>query len=113
MIYLSPTVIERYLAECFAAEQAPRVSELAECCGMSAPQLTRRFVREHGTRPSDYLKRRQVELAQQLLDSTTLSTTRIAYCAGFGTRRTFFRVFRRITGMTPAQFRRPDNPEAA
>jgi transcriptional regulator GlxA family with amidase domain len=54
---------------------------------------------------------RLVEVAQQLLDSTTLSTTEIAYCAGFGTRRTFFRVFRRITGMTPAQFRSP--PEAA
>lgn len=113
MIPLSPMIIERYLADCFAAEQAPRVSEFAQCCGISPAQLTRRFVREHGMRPGEYIKRRQVEVAQQLLDSTTLSTTEIAYCAGFGTRRTFFRVFRRITGMTPAQFRSPRHPEAA
>ncbi|HEX8153268.1 MAG TPA: AraC family transcriptional regulator [Thermoanaerobaculia bacterium] len=112
MTHLSPITIERYLADCFAYEEAPRASELAARCGMTPVQLTRTFLREHGTRPAEYLKRRQVELAQRLLETTNLNTTEIAYCAGFGTRATFFRVFRRITGKTPAQFRE-SNSEAA
>lgn len=111
MTSLTSIAIERYLADCFAAEDAPRASELAGRCGMSAVQLTRTFVRACGMGPAEYLKRRQVELAQRLLETTRLNTTQIAYRAGFGTRATFFRVFRRITGKTPAQFRHSRHPE--
>jgi AraC family transcriptional regulator len=102
---LSLDTIERYLSECFATENAPRASELAARCGMTPGRLTRVLLRERGTRPADYLKTRQVEFARSLLETTSLNTTEIAYRAGFGTRATFFRVFRRITGETPAQFR--------
>jgi AraC-like DNA-binding protein len=110
---LSLDAIERYLTECFASEAAPRASELAARCGMSPAQFTRTLVRQRGTRPAEYLKSRQVEFARRLLETTNLTTTEIAYRAGFGTRATFFRVFRRITGETPAQFRREHPPEAA
>ena len=97
--------IEQYLTECFAREETPRACELAERCGLSPAQFTRALQREQGMRPAAYLKAQQVELARQLLSTTDLNTTEIAYRAGFGTRATFFRVFRRITGETPAQFR--------
>lgn len=97
--------IQQYLAECFAHEEPPRACEVATRCGLSPVQLTRALQREQGMRPAAYLKARQVELARQLLSTTDLNTTEIAYRAGFGTRATFFRVFRRITGKTPAQFR--------
>lgn len=105
--------IEQYLAECFAHEEPPRASELAARCGLSPAQLTRALQRERGMRPADYLKTRQVELARRLLEMTELSTTEIAYRAGFGTRATFFRAFRRITGETPAQFRETPHPSEA
>ncbi len=98
--------VERYLRDCFASEEVPRATELAERCGMSPPELTRTFARELGVRPAAYLKSQQVELAKVLLVTTTLTTTQIAYRAGFGTRATFFRVFRRATEMTPAEFRK-------
>jgi len=41
-----------------------------------------------------------------MLMASELTTTRIAYLCGFGTRRTFHRAFRRETGMSPAQYRR-------
>ncbi|HEV7922364.1 MAG TPA: AraC family transcriptional regulator [Thermoanaerobaculia bacterium] len=106
-------IVERYLSECFAIEDVPRASELAARCGMSPAQLTRAFVRELGSRPAEFLKGRQVDCAKRLLETTTLTTTEIAYRAGFGTRGTFFRVFRRATGMTPAQYRARIHPEAA
>ena len=112
-IILRIEAIDGYLAHCFAAEDVPRASELAARCGMSPAQLTRLFVRDRGMRPSDYLKSQQVECAKRLLATTTLTTTEIAYRAGFGTRATFFRVFRRVTGKTPSQFRHQEHPEAA
>lgn len=106
--------IERYLTECFSSEEPPRACEVAARCGLSPTQFTRALLRERGIRPADYLKTRQVEFACHLLETTGMNTTEIGYRAGFGTRATFFRVFHRITGETPAQFRRDSHhPEAA
>jgi AraC-like DNA-binding protein len=99
-------VVDRYLQRCFSTEEAPRVSELAEQLGVTREILSRSFAAEYGIALSAYLKQRQLAHAQELLESSELSTTRIAYLSGFGTRRTFYRAFRRGTGLTPDQYRR-------
>jgi AraC-like DNA-binding protein len=98
--------VDRYLGNCFAAEQTPRVNELATLLGISREKLSREFASAYGVALSAYLKRRQIRRAQELLAGSTLSTTRIGYLCGFGTRRTFYRAFRRDTGMSPDQYRR-------
>jgi AraC-like DNA-binding protein len=98
--------VDSYLQRCFAAEAAPRVSELALLLGMTREKLSRDFGARYGIALSAYLKRRQLDHAQQLLVTSRLSTTRIGYLCGFGTRRTFYRAFRRGTGTSPDQFRR-------
>lgn len=98
--------VDRYLQRCFAAEETPRVSELAEQLGVTREKLSREFAAEQGLSPSAYLKRSQIVHAERLLEDSSLSTTRIAYESGFGTRRTFYRAFRRATGMSPDQHRR-------
>jgi AraC-like DNA-binding protein len=98
--------VDRYLRECFGAEQTPRVSELAVQRGVTRERLSREFVSAYGVALSAYLKRRQIRHAQRLLATSALSTTRIGYQCGFGTRRTFYRAFRRDTGMSPDQYRR-------
>lgn len=98
--------VDRYLGECFADEQTPRVSELATQLGMTRERLSRDFASAYGVALSAYLKRRQIRHAQRLLQSSVLSTTRIGYLCGFGTRRTFYRAFRRDTGLSPDQYRR-------
>jgi AraC-like DNA-binding protein len=98
--------VDQYLENCFAGEQSPRVSELAALLGIPREKLSREFASSYGVPLSAYLKRRQIRRAQQLLADSTLSTTRIGYLCGFGTRRTFYRAFRRDTGMSPDQYRR-------
>jgi AraC-like DNA-binding protein len=95
---------ERYLRDCFRSESAPRSGELAALLGMSAVQLSRAFAESVGMRPSRYLKARQIEFAQRLLTHTRLTTNAIAYRAGFGTRATFFRLFRELARATPRRF---------
>lgn len=95
--------VARYVRDCVRREDVPRVSELAALEGVTTEQLSRSFRARFGERISDYMKTLQVRYAQRLLRRTDLNTTRIAYLCGFGTRRTFFRVYRRMTGRTPAE----------
>jgi AraC-like DNA-binding protein len=98
--------VDQYLHRCFATEETPRVSELASQLGTTAVRLSRDFTAVCGLSLSSYLKRRQIRQAQRLLTESTLTTTRIGYASGFGTRRTFYRAFRRGTGLSPDQYRR-------
>jgi AraC-like DNA-binding protein len=98
--------VEAYLDQCFTREETPRVSELALLLGITRETLSRDFAARYGIPLSGYLKHRQLAHAQRLLQTSCLSTTRIGYLCGFGTRRTFYRAFRRGTGTSPDQFRR-------
>ena len=98
-------VADRYLAICFQRQTPPRASELAAVFDIPAHQLTRAFRRVLQTTPSAYLKNAQLALAKLLLTTTVLSMNEVAYAAAFGTRMSFFRAFRRASGMTPAQYR--------
>lgn len=98
--------VDEYLRRCFSEEETPRVSELATLLGMTRERLSRDFAAAYGVALSAYLKSRQVRHAERLLAASDLSTTRIGYLCGFGTRRTFYRAFRRNTGLSPDQYRR-------
>jgi len=97
---------DTYLAACFEHEIPPRATELAAHLQMSPSYFSRAFRKHVGKPLSAYLKDAQIVQAKYLLRTTSLSINGIAYRAGFGTRRgTFFRAFRRVTGITPAQYR--------
>jgi transcriptional regulator GlxA family with amidase domain len=98
-------MIEQYVAYCCSVETPPRVSELAQLVGLSACTLVRHFRREHPLTLADVLKETQLAHAMEMLESSDLPTTKVAYSCGYGTRRTFFRAFQRATGMTPAEYR--------
>lgn len=97
--------MREYLDACYHVETPPRVSEFADILGMPAAQVSRMFRQIFGSHLSDYLKIHQVEYAESLLRETSLTVTKVAYKAGFGTRRTFFRTYRRVKGETPEQYR--------
>ena len=98
--------VEGYLDRCFSTEEPPRVSELATVLGVTRESLSREFIAWYGMPLSAYLKQRQIAHARVLLGRSELTTTRIAYLCGFGTRRTFYRAFKRLTGMSPDQYRK-------
>jgi AraC-like DNA-binding protein len=102
-------VANAYAGDCMTAATAARASELALRLELSAVQLARIFQAAVGANISAFLKARQIERAKGLLRETNLPAAIIALYAGFGTPRTFYRSFRRVTGMTPAAFRRERN----
>ena len=108
MAGLSKLEVARYVRECLEREDVPRVSELAARHDMTPEYLSRAFRVRFGIRISDFMKVLQVRAAQRLLRTTDLNTTRIAYRCGFGTRRSFFRTYRRLAGTSPAEHSRRD-----
>ena len=94
-----------YARGCFARETAPHVNELAELLGVASYQLSRDFSALVGEPPSTFLRRLQVVRAKRLLRFTDLPLNRVGYASGFGTRASFFRVFKQLTEATPREFR--------
>ena len=95
-----------YLDECRMRASSARASELALRTSRTPVQLAREFRAAVGVGVKDYLRRQQVDLAKELLRRPEITTARIAEEAGFGTVRTFYRVFREVTGISPTDYRK-------
>ena len=97
---------ERYIADCRARATSVRACELAVQTRRTPVQLAREFQAAVGCGVKHYFRVRQLERAEELLKSTARGTADIAIDAGFGTARSFYRAFRRSTGMSPTEYRK-------
>jgi AraC-like DNA-binding protein len=79
--------------------------QLAAASGLSQSHFRQRFHKATGFTPSDYLTRRRVMRAKQLLRNHRLAITEIAFRLGFQSSPYFAAVFRKLTGMTPSEYR--------
>src|SRR3954452_12815299 len=86
--------VEHYLRYCYRRQTAARASELAATLGLATPYLSRIAPEILGMPLRDFLRRKQIEYAVQLLKTTPLSSKEIALRCGFGTVSTFLRWFR-------------------
>lgn len=102
---VSVAVVDDYVRACLEARSAPQVKELSQQLRISRGELSRLFRSIAHITLRRYLRLRTVETAKELLTSTNTPLDEIARACGFGTRRSFFRAFKRTTGLTPAAYR--------
>ena len=76
----------------------------AEAC-LSPYHFARMFRSALGVAPHRYVVERRVEAAKEKLRLKQSSLVDIALDTGFGSQTNFTRVFRKITGLTPGQYR--------
>ena len=95
--------IDRYVRACLTRRSPPRVSELARYLGVSRGTLTTKIKKLCGTTPGVYLKSKQLAKAKSLL-CHHMSINRVAWQAGYGSRRAFFRTFGALMDKTPATY---------
>ena len=81
------------------------VTELAEHIHLSERQCRRIFQSATGQTLQDYLQLAKVELAQRLLEQTTLSLEDIAERCGFSAERSLRRTWGRWRPQTPSEYR--------
>jgi LacI family transcriptional regulator len=81
------------------------VPDVVAHVGVSRRTLERRLLRSLGRSISSQITQYRLERAKRLLLETDLPSHRVATGAGFGSTKTFNRVFRRAVGVPPIHFR--------
>ncbi|AGA34692.1 transcriptional regulator, AraC family [Thioalkalivibrio nitratireducens DSM 14787] len=82
------------------------VDAMAHRCALPRPTFNRRFKRATGHTPIGYLQHLRVEKAKRLLEGTDQPVDEISWQVGYEETAAFRRVFKRITRLSPGQFRR-------
>ena len=82
------------------------VAHIARELGVSHNHLTRRFREATGQTVVEYLQKRRVERAEELLRHTTMPIKAIAAQCGLGDFHSFNKAMRRVRGCSPRQIRK-------
>jgi AraC family transcriptional regulator len=89
------------------------LADIAASAGLSRMHFAAQFRAATGLRPHEYLIRRRIERAQELLLTSRLSLVDIAMDVGFRTQAHFTTVFGRFVGETPSVWRQRNQWTAA
>jgi AraC family transcriptional regulator len=81
------------------------LAQIAAVSGLSPSHFARRFKAANGMPPHRYLMQLRVERAKRLLQYNN-AIAEVALRCGFAHQEHLTRVFRRVTGLTPALYRR-------
>lgn len=102
---------QEWIAEHYDSHDA--VAELARKSGLPKRSFDRRFRAATGYSPLEYVQTLRVEEAKHLLERGTAGLEEIGREVGYEDAASFRRLFRRLTGLTPGQYRRNFRPPAA
>lgn len=82
------------------------VENLAESLHISRVQLYRKVKAIFGVNVSDYINNLKLDIAKEMLDTSTLTISEIAYNNGFSSPNYFSTVFKNKFGMSPNSYRK-------
>ena len=95
-------VIEQMHLRC---QEELSVADFARQCGLSDYHFIHLFKEFTGFSPHAYLTRLRLDRAKDLMVSTTMNISEIAFAVGYANPLYFSRLFRSHTGLSPSQFR--------
>jgi AraC-like DNA-binding protein len=83
-----------------------RLADLASASGLTRMHFAAQFRGATGLSPHEYLLRRRVERAQEMLAGSGIPVVEVALSVGFQTQSHFTTVFKRFAGQPPQTWRR-------
>ena len=89
--------------------QITNVSSLAERLSYSEYYLSHLFKEKMGITIKEYLVKKKISRASELLSTTALSVEEIAETIGFSSAHSFRRAFKQYTGITPSDLKNKKN----
>lgn len=95
--------VKRYIREHLLTDLS--VDQMAKDLYMSRSYLSTKFKKETGGTLSSYIQEQQMERAKELLKTTDKSILEISAYLGFSSQGYFQNVFKKMTGMTPKEYR--------
>jgi transcriptional regulator GlxA family with amidase domain len=99
--------IENHLQEKISVEQ------LSSRLSIGRRNFDRRFIKATGNTPVEYLQRVKIESAKKAFETSRKTISEVMYAVGYSDVKAFREVFRKITGMSPVEYKGKYNKEAA
>lgn len=86
--------------------EKPTLPAMAAQAGLGERTFLRRFRKATGLNPTDYLQHLRVGRARELLESSALPVEGVAWEVGYEDSGAFRKVFHRLMGLSPGEYRR-------
>jgi DNA-binding GntR family transcriptional regulator/AraC-like DNA-binding protein len=86
-------------------EEELSIDEMAESAGLSTAHFSVMFRLSTGESPHQFVLRQRVERAKEMLRTPGMRILDVAIACGFKTQQHFARVFRRMCGASPTEYR--------
>ena len=87
------------------------IEELSSSLSVGRRNFDRRFIKATGNTPTEYSQRVKMEAAKKAFESTRKTVSEVMYEVGYSDMKAFREVFRKITGMSPLEYRGRYNSE--
>lgn len=88
------------------------IKSLSSKFAVGRRNFDRRFIKATGNTPVEYSQRVKIEAAKKAFESTRKTINEVMYEVGYSDVKAFREVFRKITGMSPLEYRSRYNREA-
>jgi transcriptional regulator GlxA family with amidase domain len=89
------------------------VEELASKFAIGKRHFERRFKTATNNTPVEYIQRVRIEAAKKQLETSPKNVNEVMYEVGYADSKAFRTVFKKITGLSPVEYRNKYNKEAA
>lgn len=93
-------------------EEKFSIEELAAELTISRRNFDRRFVKATGNTPMEYLQRVKIEAAKKAFETSRKTVNEVMYDVGYTDTKAFRELFRKITGLSPIDYRNKYNRDA-
>ncbi|SDG11672.1 GlxA family transcriptional regulator [Chitinophaga filiformis] len=98
--------------ECNLTERIS-VDDLASKFAIGRRHFDRRFKKATNNTPAEYIQRVKIEAAKKWLENSHKNVNEVMYEVGYNDTKSFRTVFKKITGLSPIDYRNKYNKEAA
>jgi transcriptional regulator GlxA family with amidase domain len=88
------------------------IEQLSSRFAVGRRNFDRRFIKATGNTPIEYLQRVKIESAKKAFETSRKTVNEVMYDVGYSDVKAFREVFRKITGMSPLEYRGRYNKEA-
>src|SRR5690606_37954482 len=101
--------IQEYIEENYS--ERITVDDLAQRAAISRRSFERRFKQATNNTLVEYLQRVKIEAAKRSFESSRKNITEVMYDVGYSDSKAFRNVFKKITGLTPIEYRNKYNKD--
>jgi len=89
------------------------IENLASSLAIDRRNFDRRFKKATANTPAEYMQRIKIEAAKKTLETTRKNLNEVMFDVGYTDSRAFREVFKKITGLSPVEYRNKYNKDLA